>query len=111
MLIDKMEVERARKDSAFGLCGWLTFYLDGAPDRHTKMAPGLQKLQAVILVDCAGGSVCAKVPVVVDDAVIERQISNVRTLAEETGVEIRVIGLVASPDTEKSNFHTLWEFS
>lgn len=108
-MIDRDAIQKARQDREFTQNGWLTFYLVGAPDRHAKMAAGLQELEAVNLSDGVGGFVYAKVPVSIEEAAIEQQISKVRLLAEKTGVEIDLIDLDSGSDVEKSRFYTLWK--
>jgi hypothetical protein len=110
-MIDREAFQKAKIDPAFRESGWLTFYLEGTPERHATMAPGLRKLGAVNLTDGVGGFVYAKVPVVIAEVEIVEQISNVSSLSEKAGIEIGVIDLDANSDVEKSKFYTLWQSS
>lgn len=107
-MINLEAIQRAREDRAFGQNGWLTFYLEGAPEYHAAMAPGLRELNAENLTEGVGGCVYAKIPVVIDEIAIERKISIVRSLADEAGVEIGIIDLDSDSDVESSKFFTLW---
>ncbi len=107
-MIDPEAIQKAREDRAFAQNGWLTFYLEGAPEYHAAMAPGLRELKAENLTDGAGGWVYAKIPVAIDEIAIEQKISIVRSLADEAGVKIGIIDLDSDSDVGRSKFFTLW---
>ena len=108
-MIDRTALADAQNDAAFGDDGWLTFYLDGAPERHESMKPALIELGAVNLERAEIGFVYAKVPVSLNVVEVEKRIDQVRALAGKAGVEIGVIDLDASTDVERSKFYTLWQ--
>lgn len=108
-MIDRTALADAQNDAAFGDECWLTFYLDGAPERHEAMKPALVELGAVNLEGAEIGFVYAKVPVSLNVVEVEKRIEQVRDLAQKAGVGIGVIDIDACIDVERSKFYTLWQ--
>ena len=90
---------------------WLTYYLTAAPAALRELAGSLAVRQCVNLRDEDGGFLYPKQPCGRDGGTICAQIEEILSLCEKSAVEMINVDLDASPNVERSAFHTLIEFS
>jgi hypothetical protein len=102
-------IAEAARLPEFGGNAWLTFYLTGSHSNLESMATALKESGASNLDGAQAGFLYAKLPTKLELSELKRNVRNVRSLADQCGVNIDLIDLDSSSDVERSKFITLFK--